>query len=121
MFDAIDLLNPRAGYPYCGNYRERKDAPPVTFYYAELDPRSKTYQSIIANLMTTAEALIIRTKCSVRFAPKQYISTQDGRLWIIESTQKRNTNGEISRIFSIDPNAEQILALINRDNPERIK
>lgn len=82
--------------------------------YSVVDPKRKSYGEVITNVMTDEGIYTIRTNDNFPYKPKQYIVTQDGRVWqITEVTSKieNERTKEALRLFRETAETEFTLRL----------
>ena len=90
------------------------------FTYQIVNPTSREYKSLIANLQGDGATLTIATRKDCSFKINSLVRTQDGLLWQIVGNninpQVKESN-ESLRLFKTTSQAERILRLIEIENP----
>lgn len=117
----LDLIKNKDGYFYKAHYRRYKDSPPQYFTFKEVTYPSERYGSIITNLMTVENSMVISTTWNCGFVVNGFISTQDGSLWQIKDVQKDCKNSRSTILLRDGTKCEFIIGLIKIDNPMGLK
>lgn len=107
-----------------GTYYKRRPVEPSDsgekFTYEMLDPRSREYRTIIGTLLVEGTSTAIKTRSAIDFKEKQYIVTQDGKLWqivsVLENVQSEQSKQAL-RFFVETAQTEKTIRLIGKDNP----
>lgn len=90
------------------------------FTYQIVNPTSREYKSLIANLQGDGATLTISTRKDCSFKINSLVRTQDGLLWQIVGSninpQVKESN-ESLRLFKSTTQAERIIRLIEIENP----
>lgn len=125
--DILDLLNPRNEYYFTGYYYPRKPKPTeppdlgrVTFSYRQVNPYSRTFATVMNTVRLDTETYAIRTNEDCGFKNKGFISTQDGKFWVIDEIihdEQVPGTEEALRLFKNVVQSEYIMRLVKMDNP----
>lgn len=105
-----------------GHYRETKSSEPIYFEYGVENERSSAYTILSQGLLTVRESTIIRTSWDLGWTVNCFVSTQDGKLWVINDfvTRVAQRNKNVSRLFKSNPATEYVISLVAVDNPTEI-
>ena len=126
----LDLITPRGDYTATGKYYNKMPsfndhgAEGIRFKYAYLDPKSKQYQRVFSQVVSTeGNTLTIKTNQRIPFKVGGFITTQEGELYVIESINKdyQSVNKQAYFIASNPAGLVSVLRLIQVDNPWEIK
>jgi hypothetical protein len=122
--DMLDLLNPKNDYYFTGYYYPHYPSTPedgrVTFNYRQINPYSRAFATVMNTVRLDAETYAIRTNEDCGFEIKGYISTQDGKFWLIEEIiHNEQVPGaeEALRLFKSVVQSEYLMRLVKMDNP----
>lgn len=124
------MFKERGDYVMSGHYRETRDGKPVGFKYAQGDDISIAYARLFGNIEKRTGTLIIKTNWVLPFLYFKeednkalgYISTQDGRLWLIRGYRTKNEKEkQVNRFAIINPYSEYYIELSIIDNTMGIK
>lgn len=92
----------------------------IQFNYAIVDDRTRTYTTILDGLHGTMKMQTIKTDDEIKFTDNEYIRTQDGELWQIQSvittpTSENNKQALRRRVRTIQ--TRSTIRLIGVDDP----
>lgn len=129
--DFLDLINPSPDYYFTGYYYSRKpkpsEAPELNreiFHYKQINPYSRTFGVIMGTVRLDEETYAIKTHDDCNFKVKGYISTQDGKMWIIDQIlhdEQVPGTEEALRIFKKPVQSEYLMRLLRVDNPWEVE
>lgn len=86
--DLMDLMYPKAQYTATGTFYSSRplnaNAGGITFDYSYVEPKTKAYARIFANVVGEDESIAIRTAERLDFkAGKSFIRLPDGQLYLV--------------------------------------
>ena len=121
--DFIDLLIDTSnefltGYFYKKRPKSTKDGK-ITFLYKQLDPNSRVFSSVLGNVRADRETYAIKTNDACGFTVGGYISTQNGKTWIITevvTNEEAEGANEVLRFFNTAKQSEKSIRLLRVDN-----
>lgn len=124
MSGILDFLAPKDSEFMTGYYYDRRPAAPedgrIVFKYSRLDPYFRSFDTELGQMRLDRESYSLKTRASLPWKVKGYISTQDGRLWqimeIAEDNQPKGTE-EVLRLFRTAPETDYTIRLLKVDNP----
>lgn len=128
IFDALDIMNPKAKFTATAKYyKERPDSPDVgaqIFNYEYVDTVSRTYRRLFGNIQSfDAGETAIKTNDQVEYAVNGIVITQDGQMYKILQVAKdyNETPSQVMRLFGTPVSVTYVLRLITIKNPWEIK
>lgn len=124
MSGILDFLTPKDDEFMIGYYYERRPKTPddgrIKFQYSKLDPYSRVFDVELGQMRLDRETSSLKTRTSIPWKIKGYISTQDGRFWQIEDyleNQQPRGSEEVLRLFKRAPETEYTIRIRRVDNP----
>lgn len=122
--DILDLLNPHTQFALAGTYySERPDGPDVggqPFNYEYVDPSTKTWRSLFANIQVSAGETAIRTDDQLSFKTGNgIVRLQDGSWYTIEqkATDYQAAPKQAFRVLPVPVGTQYILRLVAIEEP----
>ncbi len=122
--DILDLMNPRSQFALKGTYyAERPDSPDVggqQFNYEYVDPSTRTWRTLFANIQASAGETAIRTDDQLPFkAGNGIVVLQDGTCYTIEQkmTDFQAAPKQAFRILPVPLGTQYVLRLVAIDEP----
>lgn len=122
--DILDLLNPRTQFALAGMYYpERPDGPDVggqQFNYEYVDPSTKTWRSLFANIQVSAGETAIRTTDQLSFKTGNgIVRLQDGNWYSIEqkATDYQAAPKQAFRVLTVPVATQYVLRLVAIEEP----
>lgn len=120
----LDFLTPKDDEYMSGYYYERRPKSPddgrMPFTYSRLDPFTRTFDTELGQMRLDRSTYSLKTRTTIPWKVKGYISTQDGGFFqiveILEDNQPRGSE-EVLRLFKRAPETEYTIRLIKADNP----
>lgn len=123
----LEWLAPKDDQFMTGYYYERRPVSPEdgrkVFRYSRLDPYTRAFDTELGQMRLDRSTYSLKTKSSLNWKPKGYISTQDGRFFqIVEFSENNQPKGseEALRLFKRAVQSEYTIRLIEVDNPWEI-
>lgn len=121
--DFIDLLVDTSsefltGYFYKRRPKSLNDGR-VTFLYKQLDSNSRVFNSVLGNVRSDSETYAIKTNDHCGFNVGGYVSTQNGKIWIITevvTNEEAEGANEALRWFRTAKQRECSVRLLRVDN-----
>lgn len=89
---------------------------PAPFKYDLMDERFISYLTK-NNVQNNGDTLAIKTRTFYDWQPKKHVTTQDGRLWQIQSVRYETKNKNTLSFQKYAPDTTFILMLVGKDNP----
>lgn len=121
--DALDFLKPRAKFTSIGKYWDERPESSTKggklFNYEWVDPSSRTYRRLFANIQTfDAGESAIRTNEALRYKIGGYVMTQDGQLFRILqcATDYSAAPKQAFQLIDIPVGTEYVLRIVSVDN-----
>ncbi len=122
--DILDLMNPRTQFALSGTYyAERPDTPDVggqQFNYEYVDPATRTWSTLFANIRTSAGETAIRTNDRLSFkVGSGVVVLQDGTCYTIEQkmTDYQAAPKQAFRVLPIPVSTQYVLRLVAIEAP----
>lgn len=122
--DILDILNPQQRFTLTGKYySERPDGPDVggeEFNYEYVDPYTKTWRTLFANIQAGVGETAIRTNDQLEFkAGKGMVVLQDGTAYLIEqsATDYQSAPKQAFRVLPGPVGTEYVLRLTVAEEP----
>lgn len=128
IFDAMDIMNPRARFTasasYYAEFPEDRDTGARQFNYEYVDPLSKTYRRLYGNIQSfDAGEAAIRTDDQLDYKVNGIVITQDGQAFKIVQVAKdyQAVPKQTLRLFGTPVSVTYVLRMITIDNPWEIR
>ena len=122
--DILDVFNPKQRFTLTGKYyAERPDCPDVggeEFNYEYVNPYSRTWRTLFANIQAGVGETAIRTDDQLEFKEgKGMVILQDGTAYLIEQrmTDYQSAPKQAFRVLPCPVGTEYVLRLTVIDNP----
>ena len=122
--DILDLMNPRTRFTLTGTYyAERPDSPDVggqQFNYEYVDPSTRTWRTLFANIQGSAGETAIRTDDQLSFKEGSGIVVlQDGNCYAIEvkMVDYQSAPKQAFRILPVPLGTQYVLRLVAIEEP----
>lgn len=122
--DILDVFNPRQRFTLTGKYyAERPDGPDVggeEFNYEYVNPYSRTWRTLFANIQAGVGETAIRTDDQLEFKEgKGMVILQDGTAYLIEqkATDYQAAPKQTFRVLPCPVGTEYVLRLIEYKEP----
>lgn len=123
IYDALDILLPRARFTATGKFWEDRpevEAGGVLFNYEYVNPYSAAYKRLFGNIQGSSGETAIRT--NDRLNPvenRSYVLLADGHLFRVAQVEidYQSASKEAMRLFGVPLNTTWLLRLVSEDNP----
>lgn len=122
--DILDIMNPKQQFTLTGKYfSERPDGPDAggeEFNYEYVDPYTKTWRTLFANIQAGAGETAIRTDDQLEFKEgKGMVILQDGTAYLIEQkrTDYSSAPKQAFRVLPVPIGTEYVLRLVAVEEP----
>ncbi len=120
----LDFLTPKDDEYMTGYYYERRPKSPddgrMKFRYSRLDPYSRVFDTALGQMRLDRETYSLKTRTSLPWKVKGYISAQNGKFFqiaeVLKNDQPRGSE-EVLRLFKSAPETEYTIRLVCMDNP----
>lgn len=120
----LDFLTPKDDEYMTGYYYERRPTSPddgrMKFRYSRLDPYSRVFDTALGQMRLDRETYSLKTRTSLPWKVKGYISAQNGKFFqiaeVLKNDQPRGSE-EVLRLFKSAPETEYTIRLVCMDNP----
>jgi hypothetical protein len=126
--DILDIMNPRARFTLTGRYYDERPSSPADggeeFNYEYVDPSSRNWRSLFANIQVSAGQTAIRTDDQLKFKEgKGIVVLQDGTAYLIEvkMTDYQSAPKQAFRILSLPVSTEYLLRLVAVEEPWEVQ
>ncbi len=124
IHDILDIMNPRQRFTLTGRYySEPLNGPDVgaqQFNYEYVNPYSKTWRNLFANIQVNDGRTAIRTNDQLSFkSGSGIVILQDGTAYLIEEKMKdyQAAEKEAFRILPVPVSTQYVLRLVETANP----